>query len=1355
MTKKYYLGLDMGTSSLGWAVTDENYNLMRIKGKDLWGVRLFSEAKTAAERRTNRTSRRRLQREKARNGYLRELFEKEINKIDPGFYQRLDDSKYLKEDKEIKQPYALFADNGYTDKEYYKDYPTIFHLRKELAASDKPHDVRLVYLAIANMYKHRGHFLNVNLGDDGIGNLKELYSSLKEMVLSYSNMELPDGESSEVIGEILASKEYSNTRKQEEILNRLNISKTKEKAKAEMIKLICGLKGTISTIFENEVYDEETRKVSVSFREGQFDEKQEQIEEILSEEAYEIFMLLKQIHDWGLLANIMKGENGTYEYLSDARVDSYEKHKKDLKILKSVIKKYAPDEYNDIFRIMKDNNYSAYVGSVNSGKEVKRRGAKAKTEEFYKKIKKLVEKMPEDENVKYILKELEKETFLPKQLTSENGVIPNQVHKAELKKILNNAEKYLEFLKEKDETGLTVSEKIIRLFEFQIPYYVGPLNNTQDNNAWSIRKEQGRIMPWNFKEKIDVKESAEKFIEKMVNHCTYLSGETVLPKNSLLYEKFRVLNELNNLRINGEKIKVKLKQNIYNELFKPGKKVTLNKLKTYLKINVCVENSEEIEISGIDGGFTNTLSNYAKFTALFETDTLTYEQEQIAEKIIFWSTVYGEEKKFLKEKIEKEYEDILSAEKIKRITGYKFKDWGRLSKEFLELEGIDKETGEKTTIISKMWNDNYNLMELLSNKFTYKEEVEKKTEKIEKILTEIEYEDLDDLYISAPVKRMTWQTILVLKELYEVIGEEPAKIFVEMARDVNAEKKRTTSRKKKFLELYKKCKDDEREWSKEIADTDEAKFRSKKLYLYYTQKGRCMYTGNRIELLDLFNNNLYDIDHIYPRHFVKDDSIENNLVLVQKEINQNNKKDNFPIEISIRREMKSWWKTLREGGFITEEKYKRLTREYEFSDDEKANFIGRQIIETRQGTKVITDLFEQTFRDSEIIYVKAVNVSTFRQKYDLIKCRNVNDFHHAQDAYLNIVVGNVYNVKFTKNPYNFIKEYKKAPERNPYHMDKMFEFTVKRGNETAWKVANGESISVVRKVMGKNTPLVTRMNYEEHGGIADQTIYSASDAAKKKGEGYISIKETDEKISDVCKYGGYKKYTGTYFFLVEYTLKEKRVRSIEAMPLYKKEQLNTIEKLEQYCREQLKYEEPSIRLKKIKMYSLIKVDGFYLYLTGRSGKQLLVSNAVQLSLEYKYVLYIKKISSAYERKLTDEQLEDDKDISKDSNMELYNVLKDKHLQTIYKKRPNPAGDKLAIRQKEFENLSVSKQIYVLLQILQLSQLTNSGADLTEIGESKAIGKMQLNKKISDRTEFKLINQSVTGLYQNEIDLLKV
>lgn len=70
----YYIGLDIGTNSVGWAVTDLQYNILRKKGKTMWGIRLFEEAKTAAERRVARTNRRRLQRQKQRIELLQEIF---------------------------------------------------------------------------------------------------------------------------------------------------------------------------------------------------------------------------------------------------------------------------------------------------------------------------------------------------------------------------------------------------------------------------------------------------------------------------------------------------------------------------------------------------------------------------------------------------------------------------------------------------------------------------------------------------------------------------------------------------------------------------------------------------------------------------------------------------------------------------------------------------------------------------------------------------------------------------------------------------------------------------------------------------------------------------------------------------------------------------------------------------------------------------------------------------------------------------------------------------------------------------------------------------------------------------------
>ena len=58
----YYLGLDIGTNSVGWAVTDPQYNICKFNQKSMWGIRLFESANTAADRRMKRANRRRLQR---------------------------------------------------------------------------------------------------------------------------------------------------------------------------------------------------------------------------------------------------------------------------------------------------------------------------------------------------------------------------------------------------------------------------------------------------------------------------------------------------------------------------------------------------------------------------------------------------------------------------------------------------------------------------------------------------------------------------------------------------------------------------------------------------------------------------------------------------------------------------------------------------------------------------------------------------------------------------------------------------------------------------------------------------------------------------------------------------------------------------------------------------------------------------------------------------------------------------------------------------------------------------------------------------------------------------------------------
>lgn len=43
--RRYHLGLDIGTNSIGWTAIDDHFSLLRVKGKNAIGVRTFKEGK--------------------------------------------------------------------------------------------------------------------------------------------------------------------------------------------------------------------------------------------------------------------------------------------------------------------------------------------------------------------------------------------------------------------------------------------------------------------------------------------------------------------------------------------------------------------------------------------------------------------------------------------------------------------------------------------------------------------------------------------------------------------------------------------------------------------------------------------------------------------------------------------------------------------------------------------------------------------------------------------------------------------------------------------------------------------------------------------------------------------------------------------------------------------------------------------------------------------------------------------------------------------------------------------------------------------------------------------------------------
>ena len=540
------MGLDIGTNSVGWAVTDTGYNILKYKSNAMWGVHLFDPANQCEDRRSFRTSRRRLDRRQQRISLLQELMAKPIAEIDPDFFIRLKQSALYPEDRSTGTQNIYFNDVNYTDKEYFSEYPTIHHLIDELMKDTSPHDVRLVYLACAYILAHRGHFL-FSVDKDNISevlNFDKVYQVFTNWFNSADKAQ-PWECSSEKFAEIL-KRNITKTAKERDFKLLLWDGKkptlTEESAinPATAIKLIVGGKAKLSDLFLNESYKElETN--SITFNDDNFDDLFESLIPALDDGDSDLLASMKAIYDWSLLSRILKEKS----CISEAKKEIYEQHKSDLAFLKYAVKKYIPEKYDDVFRIADSKlpNYLAYSYNTNDykskNKTIPSDLKKASPEDFCKYIKGIFKETKCDKadlsKFDDMLNRLDLLSFCPKQVNSDNRVIPYQLYWYELNLILNNASTYLNFLNDSDEYG-SVKDKILSLMEFRIPYYVGPLVSSDKSNfAWMKRKAEGKIYPWNFKDMVDEDASEEEFIRRMTCKCTYLPGKNVLPKNSLLY----------------------------------------------------------------------------------------------------------------------------------------------------------------------------------------------------------------------------------------------------------------------------------------------------------------------------------------------------------------------------------------------------------------------------------------------------------------------------------------------------------------------------------------------------------------------------------------------------------------------------------------------------------------------------------------------------------------------------------------------------------------------------------------------------------------------------------------------------
>lgn len=1377
----YFVGLDIGTNSAGIAACDEEYKLLRHKGNSMWSSMVFDSANPAEERRTFRTARRRNNRAKQRIHLLQELMAPAILQVDPDFFVRVKESALWADDKTTGSKFNYFNDENYTDKDYYKQYPTIHHLICELINNELPHDPRLVYIATSYILSHRGHFLNP-ANKDNIDEVRDISATFQELKNWYEitrETEFPFNCTAEEFGEVLTKNKGVDNKNNAFYRLLFNGKKPKpnENSPADpslLLSLIAGKKTNLSKLFMNENYSELD---DIDLTSEKFDEQEDQLRTELGDD-FGLISAAKNLYDWSVISDMLNGKN----YISESKVAVYEEHKKDLGNLRKVVKKYIPQHYNEIFRIADNtstkgkeiNNYTKYSGNLRQIKEIKNWGQVAifkscNQAEFCAYLKKkfdgITPNADDEEYAAYteVASKIKANTLCPLQVNSDNRTIPYQLYYAELKQILSNAENYIPELRKSDKYG-TVSEKILSIMTFKIPYYVGPLDTANSQNAWIVKKSKDNIYPWNFDDIVDHEKSENEFIRRMTCKCSYLAGEDVLPKNSLLYTKFIVLNEINTITINGQRLSAEAKQDLYNEVFMKRKKVSLKMIKEHFIANGVMK-SEDI-LRGIDENVKSSLKPWHDFYKLMSNGYLTEEQ---VEEIILRITCTTDKTRlynWLREKMN------LTEADAKYVSALKYSDFGRLSKQLLtEIYDVDPKSGEivNPNIIKMMWENNLNLMEILSQSYHYRSEIERINRDYYGSTEELSFnERMEKMYIPNAVRRPIKRSMEMLHEVVKICGKPPKRIFIEMARELTDPQnkgKRTLSRRDKIEEYFKKFSDEEiSKIRQELEKVTNEQLQSDKLYLYFMQLGKCMYSREKITISDLNKKkadgkDLYDIDHIFPQSKVKDDSIDNR-VLVLSTLNA--LKDDNLVPAKIRKQMSSFWKKLHDNKLISDKKFERLTRSTPFSDEELTGFINRQLVETRQSAKAVVELIKQDFPESEIVYVKAGLTSQFRQENNIVKCREINDLHHAKDAYLNIVMGNIYHVKFTKNPMLFVKEYRDGKAVFNLKIDKMLEHDVIRNGETAWK-GDGSFLDVVMHEVSKNNVHYVVYTYRRKG-----KLFNANPERNIKGDSLVPRK----KELSPEKYGGHNNTTASFFVFVTFDVGKKTSRAIIPVELMYAEKFeHDREFAKQYIKQQISklvtlkagqsIDNIQFPLGKriIKVGTMIDIDGYRACIKDKltKGRQLGLSQGVSLILSKDTKEYVKRLSSVYKKispKDSKYVINEEYDkINAVENLKIYDILTTKSEQKPFSNSNTfkNIGTTLKAGRAIFETRCLNDQVKALMSIVEIYKTGRTGGcNLKLIGDVNGAAILTLNSTISNARgiqSIRIVDQSPTGLYE--------
>ena len=1382
----YNIGLDMGTGSVGWAVVDEHGKLLHFKKQPTWGSRLFDSAQPASEARTHRGQRRRYVRRRWRLDLLQGLFQDEMAKVDPEFFTRLNMSRLVEGD-------PIFNGSDFTVDDYYKRFPTIYHLRKWLMETDEQADLRLVYLAIHNIVKHRGNFLrqdekNLRSKDANPKEAAEaFYSALREWCASRGMEAKPANKATE-LAIVLENKEKLNRSSVAQQIQPLVALPAADdldpkKASKALANAMLGLAAEFKDIFGD--FACEKTKISLGA-----EEDLDTLREACPDDSAELLDALCGLYSAYVLQGLLSYAPG--ESISANMIKKYEQYDGDLQTLKDLVHEYCSrEQFRDFFRgptyheLDEDDSCERYSYDKAQGYTAYNLH-KLAYDDFKKEVEKLLKGTAAAHDDRYLdmMARFERQRFLRRLKTSDNGAIYYQLHLEELKAILENQGRFYPFLRRD-------AAKIESLVSFRIPYYVGPLTSKnarkdahgENRFQWSERKpgmEDAVITPWNWDQVIDKNKSAEKFILRMTGDCTYLAGKKALPKCSLLYEEFCVLNELNGVRWSEDgddwhRLDAAQREGIIRDLFHKTRRVIYQKIADWL-----VQNDGAITPKVKGGQGENALESKLSSLIFFTKDVLHVDDivpgTQLyddVETIILWNTLF-EDRSILKEKLESEFgpagNGLLDAGQIKVICKKRLTGWGRLSREFLCGLKVEAQSGRKVSIMDVLREGNPNstrrsgetmvMMEALRDEdLGFQKAVDARNKAY--YVEEGKALGVNDLPGSPAIRRSLNQAIRIVDEIAHIAGHAPANIFIEVTHDEDEKNKGKRTKKrydqlKDALEAFKK--ENPRSWDpqimgefKSISHTD----LDERLTLYFAQRGKCLYSGKAINLERLMaGSGEYEVDHIIPRAYIKDDSLENK-ALVYREENQR-KTDELLLDEGIRRKMSHEWRALHDAHLIGDKKFNNLMRSH-ITEGAMKGFVARQLVETSQMVKLAQTLLEARYADegTKIVPVMASMSHNLREAAGFVKCREANDFHHAHDAYLACRIGLFIQLRHPgiyDNPIGYtrvIKNYvsSEAKQFNRTHqMPGSAGFVINSFMTSGFDKDTGEifkdtwdaeaELEGMRRALNYRQCYISRMPQEDTGAFWNATIYSPRNP-KMGPKLALPVKQG----LDPKQFGGFSSQQFAYFFIYEAKKKGKPCFQFAEVPVWLAERVGSRpEALAEYASglaSDAGLEFVRITRAKILKKQLIGVNGNRLIITGAEE----VRNASELSIEESALLITSEAVSF--------------------------VKRGKPLSAEFSRNANLVIGELAVRSKKIapglmgkisqineagsiERLDAASKARLLVQLLEIVNGANRQIDLSLIGGAKTAGqyKVRFSKELNDpKTDFYIIDQSVTGMFE--------